>query len=95
MTTSISSEAFEKIGPLSYLQPEKSTFPPKPDGQTYGRRDGHTDGWKDIRMDINIYRVASLLKRACLETDELFSSYILPYCLRNLKSRFELNMTTL
>ncbi len=35
-----------KNGPLSSLEAEKSTFPPKPDGQT----------------DIGNYRVASLLK---------------------------------
>ena len=40
-----------KIKPLSSLQPEKIMFPPKPDRKT------------DIRTDISIYRVASLLKR--------------------------------
>ena len=49
MKTSISSEALSQSGA------EKITFPPKPDGQT----DRHTD----IRTDISIYRVASLLKR--------------------------------
>ena len=32
-------------------------FPPKPDGPT----DKYTDGRMDIRTDISIYRVASLL----------------------------------
>ena len=39
----------KKIGPLSYSQPEQITFPPKPDGQTYGRTDGHTDGHKYLQ----------------------------------------------
>ena len=40
----------KKIGAISQLGAEKITFPPKLDGQT------------DIRTDISIYRVASLLK---------------------------------
>ena len=39
-----------KMRALSYIGAEKITFPPKPDGQ------------KDRRMDIRVYRVASLLK---------------------------------
>ena len=50
----------KKIGPLSKLEAEKITFPPKPDGwtdrQTYGRKDGH--------RDILDYRVASLIKKS-------------------------------
>ena len=44
----------QKMRALSYIGAEKIMFPPKPDGQTYGR------------TDISIYRVASLLKTMCL-----------------------------
>ena len=45
----------KNIGALSQLGAEKITFPPKPDGHT------------DRRMDISVYRVASLLKiSSCL-----------------------------
>ena len=44
----------KKIGAISQLGAEKITFPPKPDGQTYGQT--------DRRTDICYYRVALLLK---------------------------------
>ncbi len=54
------------MGPIPYLEAEKITFSPKPDGRAYGRTHGRTDGrtdrWTDRRMDISSYRVASLLK---------------------------------
>ncbi len=57
MTTSISSEA--RRNHISILiRGREIMFPPKPDGQT----DRHTDGRTYGRTDINIYRVASLLK---------------------------------
>ncbi len=40
----------QKMRALSYIGAEKITFPPKPDIHT------------DRRTDINVYRVASLLK---------------------------------
>ncbi len=49
----------KEIGPLSYLEAEKITFPPKPDGRTARR----SDVWTDRRTDISNYRVASLLKK--------------------------------
>ena len=57
MTTSISSEALRNQFSI-LIRDQKITFPPKPDGQTDIRRDGRMD----IRTDISIYRVASLLK---------------------------------
>ena len=57
MTTFISSEA--RINQTSILiRGRDITSLPKPDGQT----DRHTYGRTYGRMDINIYRVASLLK---------------------------------
>ena len=42
----------QKMRALSYIGAAKTTFTPKPDGQT------------DRRADISVYRVASLLKIA-------------------------------
>ena len=44
----------KKIRPLTKLEPEKITFPPKPDRHTYRQT--------YRRTDICFYRVASLLK---------------------------------
>ncbi len=49
-------ETFISSEALSQSGAEKITFPPKPDGQT------------DIRTDISIYRVASLLKTSLMLT---------------------------
>ena len=37
-------ESTQKNGPLSSLEAEKITFPPKPTGRTDRQTDGHTDG---------------------------------------------------
>ncbi len=56
MRTSISSEAWRNQTSILMRGQEKHVPPLKPDRQTYRRT--------DIRMDISIYRVASLLKIA-------------------------------
>ncbi len=53
-------ESAQQNGEISQLGAEKSTFPPKPDRQTYI----HTDG----RTDICFYRVALLLRTKLLYT---------------------------
>ena len=53
----------QKMIALTYIGAEKITFPPKPDIQTHIQTDRHTDR----RMDISVYRVASLLKILLVE----------------------------
>ena len=53
----------QKMRALSSIGAEKITFPPKPDGQT------------NIRTDISIYKVASLLK-TCWYTNSLLKKEI-------------------
>ena len=56
----------QKMRALSYIGAEKITFLPKPDINTDRRTDRHTDRQTYIhtyrRMEISVYRVASLLK---------------------------------
>ncbi len=62
MTTSINSKA-RRNQTSNLIRGRENLFPTKPDGQTERHTVGRTEIWTDIRTDINIYRVASLLKK--------------------------------